>query len=205
MSLSFLDIINTCDNVRINQGTVSSTSSASPFDAEYLLPLHLTPAINSPIIGLLRPCVIDQLKRENIRSREESVQELWDLSLLSDTSRRPRVSFQSWLDTAALRTARMKELCERWRDTGVFSNVCGPSKWRAEFYPVYRDPLGPFDYPSGPEEVTNYAFEMERSACAIFGIVTYGVHMNLYKEVHAPGSPRDLMIWVPTRAKTKQT
>ncbi|KAL0571257.1 hypothetical protein V5O48_010705 [Marasmius crinis-equi] len=100
----------------------------------------------------------------------------------------------------------MKELCERWRDTGLFEDICGPKKWRAEMYPVYRDPFAAHDYPIPGQadeetEKLNYAFEMERSACALFGVVTYGIHMTVFvRDVS-----KKVRIWVPTRAKTKQT
>ncbi|EPQ50852.1 LOC733379 protein-like protein [Gloeophyllum trabeum ATCC 11539] len=41
---------------------------------------------------------------------------------------------------------------------------------------------------------------MERSACALFGVVTYGVHMTVYEE-----DERGVRVWVPTRAKSKPT
>jgi len=98
----------------------------------------------------------------------------------------------------------MKELCERWRDSGLFSDICGPKKWRAELYPVYKDPFGPHEHPEDDSDSSNFAFDLERSACALFGVVTYGVHMTIYQEIETKSS-RKLMIWVPTRAKTKQT
>jgi len=100
----------------------------------------------------------------------------------------------------------MRELCERWRDNGIFADVCGPKKWRAETYPVYRDPFGVRDYPSPSvdDAQSNYAFELERSACALFGFVTYGVHMSMFEEKEIDGT-RHLYTWVPTRAKTKPT
>ena len=102
----------------------------------------------------------------------------------------------------------MKELTERWRDTGLFPDVAGPKKWRNELYPVYKDPFGVHDHPThsgvSSEDTMNYSFEMERAACALFGIVTYGVHMNIFDEVEDE-SGRHLRVWVPTRARTKQT
>jgi hypothetical protein len=64
----------------------------------------------------------------------------------------------------------MSELCIRWRDTGLFPNVIGPKKWRGEMYPVYANPFGPHDYAG--DTTGNYKFEMERSACGLFGAVT---------------------------------
>lgn len=62
-------------------------------------------------------------------------------------------------------------------------------KWRGELYAVY----GP-----GGEHV----FSIERSASPLFGVVTYGVHMTCYTTDKESG---DIKIWIPRRAKTKQT
>ncbi|KAJ5619994.1 hypothetical protein N7510_003978 [Penicillium lagena] len=59
--------------------------------------------------------------------------------------------------------------------------------WRNEMYPVYG--------PGG-----EFLLEMERSASPLFGIVSYGAHMTGY--VDSPSGPK---IWVPRRAKNKQT
>lgn len=59
--------------------------------------------------------------------------------------------------------------------------------WRNENYPVF-----------GPGGV--FLLEMERCASCLFGIVTYGAHMTGYVE-DASG----IKIWVPRRAKNKQT
>ena len=67
---------------------------------------------------------------------------------------------------------------------GVFEVLKG---WRNEKYPVFG--------PGG-----EYLFEIERSASPLFGIVTYGAHMTGYVE---DGS--GLKIWIPRRAKNKQT
>lgn len=166
---------------------------------EILLPLHLTSSPSSAKIGLLRPVIVELLRKENERADAEAI---WDFLDAPN-----RVSFARRLNTPARRSAAMRELCERWRDDGAFPDVCGPRKWRGELYPVYADPFAAHDYPT-PEQwdapdasVLNFAFDMERSACALFGIVTYGVHMSAFEE-DANGT---LRIWVPTRAKTKQT
>ncbi|KAG5643527.1 hypothetical protein DXG03_000719 [Asterophora parasitica] len=207
--LSFLDLINVCDNVRVHQ----TSPVPSPFDAERLVPLYLSKSADSPVIGLLRPVIIDQLKLENERSHEIGQQELWAFNL-EDSDHIPRnnralgpsVSFRDWLDTHGKRTLAIKELCERWRDTLLFEDVCGPKKWREELYPVYANPFGAHDHPTSaaPGEVLNFVFEMERSACALLGVITYGVHMSIYEELEADGE-KGLRVWVPTRSRTKQT
>lgn len=198
-NLSFLDIINICDNTRVHQ----ASPLPSPFDSEPLVPLYLSDSLDSPVIGLLRPVIIDQLKEENYRSSRLGHQDVWTFSESGTGPSSVRVCFQNWMDTPAKRTAALKEICERWRDTRLFNDVCGPEKWRDELYPVYGDPFGPHDHPINavPGQDLNFAFEMERSVCALFGVVTYGVHMNIYEE----SEEKRLQIWVPTRARTKQT
>lgn len=207
--LSFLDIINVCDNTRVHH----PSPVPSIYDVELLVPLYLSESPDSPVIGLLRPVILKQLVLENQRSRELGVQEMWALNVVEATyiprnnrNLGPSVSFRSWLDSHVKRTAAMKELCERWRDTLLFEDVCGPKKWRAELYPIYADPLGIHDHPRDASlgQALNFAFEMERSVCALFGLITYGVHMSIYREVQVDGK-KSLQIWVPTRARTKQT
>ncbi|KDR77026.1 hypothetical protein GALMADRAFT_225179 [Galerina marginata CBS 339.88] len=212
-NLSFLDIVGICDNVHLHRDTEGVLHDTS-YNSEILVPLYLLESPDSPVIGLLRPVIVEQLKLENEKSRENGLQELWALRLdpskyttLRNGIPGPSVSFRDWLNTPTKRTAAMKELCERWRDTGLFPGVCGPKKWRAELYPVYCDPFGVHDHPliAGHEDGLNFAFEMERSACALFGIVTYGVHMSIYDEVEQDDGQRRLRVWVPTRALTKPT
>ncbi|KAF8586904.1 hypothetical protein K439DRAFT_1339477 [Ramaria rubella] len=100
------------------------------------------------------------------------------------------VTFSSWLDTSVKRSEALKTLTEGWRESGLFSNQISPRLWRNELYPVYVDAFG-------PRTVDTVAFVLERAATPLFGLVTYGVHMTMYTA--------DWKIWVPTRAKTKQT
>jgi len=193
-SRTFLNLVNICDNFRIDRPNDSSL-----FDAEELVPFTLTASPQSPVIGLIRPAIIVQLRSDNERGRDK----LPVCEIRSTEPSKLRVSFASWLKTPVERTNAMKELCERWRETGLFKDVIGPDKWRSEMYPVYRDPFGVHDNVAGEEIVDdnlNFAFEMERAAAALFGIVTYGVHMTIYHD-----SADGMKIWVPTRAKTKQT
>ena len=201
-SYSFLDLVNSCDNVRVDWSSLVDQN----FGYERLVPWRLAPSPDSPVIGLLRPMIVNQLRKENETMREKGSQDVW---LIMEDDPKPRVTFSALIDTPADRTVVMKELCERWRDTGLFENVCGPTKWRGEMYPVYSDPFGKHDHPSDRDTATsylNYAFEMERSACALFGVVTFGVHMTVYRNVERPDSRETSMhVWVPTRAKTKST
>lgn len=209
--MKFLDIIGTCDNVHLRRDNNGLYDAAH--DSERLVPLYLSESSTSSVIGLLRPIIVEQLKIENERSKKNGNQELWTFKPENSeqTSLRhglpgPSASLSDHFDSPYKRTSAMKELCERWRDTGLFPDVCGPKKWRNEMYPIYADPFGVHDHPSlaGHEDGLNYAFEMERSACALFGVVTYGVHMSIYDEVVENGQ-KQLRVWVPTRALTKPT
>lgn len=193
----FLSIVQRCDNFSIGGG-----------DDPNLATWRLSPDPTSPAIGLIRPPILAQLQNE--------IPGVWHIS---SHGAKPFVSFVETLDTPHKRSLAMKELCERWRDTGLWPEQIGPSKWREESYPVYRNPFGRLDAPKEEtpdlEDTLNYAFKMERSACALFGVVTYGVHMTVYHDDAPEGvAPRtenqdfstsSCRIWVPKRAKTKQT
>lgn len=196
-SQSFVQILDVCDNFRLPDAPKSTVGE--------LVPWHLTPEDGSPVIGLLRPLVVEHLLRETA----------WHHRIYNS---KQVISFAPHVNTPAARSRVMKELCERWRDQGIWPDVVGPEKWRNEMYPIYRDPFGPHDAPSEAEQFEepaevplqddsrNYAFMMERAACALFGTVTYGVHMSVYEEDREDeGVPTACRMWIPTRSKTKQT
>jgi len=99
--------------------------------------------------------------------------------------------------------------------------VIGGSRWRAEWYDVYlspggalrtdgRDPLTLLEVPTATSSsYGGYAFSMERAACALFGVVTYGVHMTVYEQKGdanvGAGGKVPVLVWVPRRAATKPT
>ena len=101
----------------------------------------------------------------------------------------------------------MGDLCYRWHSEGLFSNVIGGHLWRSELYPVYINPFGPHDKLVDTSQ-SNKAFEMERCACPLFGVVQFGVHLTIYyPETKGPRGEliEESKMWVATRAKTKQT
>lgn len=49
---------------------------------------------------------------------------------------------------------------------------CFPIGWRNESYSIYGPPVDG----AGPLPGSNTAFTLERSACSLFGVATYGVH-----------------------------
>ncbi|KAF2272978.1 thiamine pyrophosphokinase-related protein-like protein [Westerdykella ornata] len=73
------------------------------------------------------------------------------------------------------------------RKTGHFKVL---EKWRDELYAVYG-------------RNKELLFRVERSASPLLGVVTYGVHMTAY--VRVPEEEGGMKIWIPRRAKTKQT
>ncbi|KII92393.1 hypothetical protein PLICRDRAFT_104011 [Plicaturopsis crispa FD-325 SS-3] len=184
--MSFLEIVALCDNFSVRKARATT-------DSERLVPWALSSAPTSPVIGLLRPAIVDLLRSENERLNSPQI---WDIPAQLDAPN-ARISFHSRIDTPGRRTAVMKEMCERWRDTGLYPDVIGPQKWRAEMYSVYANPFGAHDHIL--DGTGNYALEIERAACALFGTITYGVHMSIYED------GEDIRMWVPTRAKTKQT
>ncbi len=89
--------------------------------------------------------------------------------------------------TESERSAAVAATTAYWRENKTFKVLEG---WRSELYPVY-----------GPGNELLYS--IERSAAALFGVVTYGVHMTCY--TRSPESSFGIKLWVPRRAKTKQT
>ncbi|TFK84076.1 hypothetical protein K466DRAFT_567437 [Polyporus arcularius HHB13444] len=94
-----------------------------------------------PAIGLLRPEIVAQLRKENESSSAPS----WEINddpergwEINDDPERGWVSFAWGIDTPAARSRVMKELCERWRDTGLWpdeiSGFVGALCWNAGPY-----------------------------------------------------------------------
>ena len=84
-------------------------------------------------------------------------------------------------DTASANAA-LKRVLDDARAKGSFAVLRG---WRNELYPI----LG-----------HDYALQMERSGCALFGILTFGVHMTGFVQTE-----KDMKIWIPRRSRTKST
>lgn len=93
--------------------------------------------------------------------------------------------------TEAERTKAVAFATQAMRATDHFKVLRG---WRDELYPVY-----------GPKG--ELLLSMERAASALFGIVTYGCHMTAYtmKAKDGGDGEKEMQIWVPRRAASKQT
>jgi len=198
---TLLDVVRTCDNyVR---------------DNETLVPFSIN--LGGPIIGLLRREIVKELLSENTKNQSKGIQENWTPCIRLGANTVERICFAPHLSTKEARSEAIKELCERWRDGGaLFQDVMGPRKWRNELYPIYENYLGPhvvknpkLSYPHSEgldanahaAGEANHVFDIERSAAALFGLVTYGVHMTVFEK----DDNGAVWIWTPTRAKTKQT
>lgn len=93
------------------------------------------------------------------------------------------------LQSQSDRSNALRKVVEDWRDQNLFPD---PLKgWRNELYAV-------FGTSSEEKGSTSCVFHLERSACALFGFATFGVHATAY-------TVPDYHIWVPKRASTKAT
>lgn len=192
-SRSFLPLVELCDNFRLH--------SRHPDPSSELASFCLT-SDPKTVVGLLFQSVVDRLVEDNDRAIKAGQSEPWvvvycDQPETYQDQKVRLVHFADHLSTSQLRSQSINSLCRRWHEEGEFADVIGGRLWRSELYPVYTSPFGPY-------ERENVVFEVERAAAALFGVVTYGVHMTVYIPP-SPGSDEEIKIWVPTRAKTKQT
>ena len=86
------------------------------------------------------------------------------------------------------RSAAVAATAGAMKATGHFQVL---DKWRDELYPVFG-------------EDGSVLFDIERAASALFGIVTYGCHLTCYVRQQVAGQEA-IRIWVPRRARSKQT
>ena len=80
----------------------------------------------------------------------------------------------------------IRQTLEKAKMGDIFQILRG---WRNELYPVH-----------GPYSSRKPMVSMERAGSALFGINTYGVHMTAYVN-----TAQGMKIWVPRRARNKQT
>jgi hypothetical protein len=138
-----------------------------------------TPFILGPHkIGNVLPKVLPALVQYNEREHEKTPFEITEKA----------ITFSAWVNTPELRTTVMKQLMDTWREEKVFPVLEG---WRNELYPIYGDLNQP----------DNVAFVMERASTPLFGISTFGVHLNAYTK----NEEGEIFMWVARRALTKPT
>lgn len=83
------------------------------------------------------------------------------------------------------RSDNIKQTLLALKQTGHFKVL---DKWRDELYAVYG-------------KNKELLFNVERSASPLLGVITYGVHLTAYVKTEEG----ELKIWIPRRARTKQT
>ncbi|KAI9842118.1 MAG: hypothetical protein M1837_007479 [Sclerophora amabilis] len=185
---SNLELVAECDNFPCPISNPSAHSSLLNGNPRYYTLLDRP---NGVKLGYIHPSVVPAL----LSFRAKHPDEASTIFSLDDTTTH---TCQFLGSTPEARSDAVARLLRVWRENDEFAVLAG---WRNELYPVY-----------GPNH--QRLFDIERAASALFGIVTYGVHMTAY--VLDPASPAGstgsggrggagLKIWVPRRARTKQT
>ncbi|KAK9462411.1 NUDIX hydrolase domain-like protein [Lipomyces oligophaga] len=174
MALSNLDVIALVDSFEYPAGiSVSATYANAPDNSVPREQFYkLLSHDKVAVLGYILPEVVKVLILER------------NCFIVEETSK--TISIRPEYDSVEKRSEMMNNLASKWREEKTFKVLKG---WRAELYGIY--------YPSK----TLY-FTMERSACSLFGFVTYGVHIIGY--IPATGN-KSMRIWVPRRSKTKST
>ena len=96
------------------------------------------------------------------------------------------VTFNKSLDSPAVRSTALETVLLKMKSENIFSTLNG---WRNECYETRSEVSGPL------------MFKMERSACPLFGVRTFGIHITGYVN----HSTRGLCVWFQKRSETKQT
>lgn len=180
---SLLPVVRVCDNV---------DQSSPPPDQ---VPFFLSPTSTVPVGHVFRH-VFQQVVADTVNG---VLPEFASLASFPTPAGADRLYFADGSAAFQERSAAMAAIAASWRARGLFQDALGG--WRDELYTIY-----------GPEESTtagadacwgrNGAFALERAACALFGVGTFGIHVNGFVEDDIDGTYR---VWVPRRAKTKQT
>ncbi|KAK0557710.1 hypothetical protein OC846_000277 [Tilletia horrida] len=150
---------------------------------------HLDPSLHPFIVdsrryGYLPNSVFQAVERE-LAASQSSVQprplEIVPASASLKTTL-PGITFTETCSKPEERSAALQALAEKWRSEKKFPYPL--DGWRNELYAVW-----------GPNH--QIAFRLERAACALFGVATFGVHMTAYTP--------DMQVWIPRRAANKPT
>jgi len=186
---TLLPIILACDNFRVE-------NSSEPLTPFYI---HVPPKQGEATIGFLRPSILEQLWRYNQDLISHGTSPIWEIIDVppatgavqnAAAASKKMVGFANALSTASLRSAAMETMLQKWVSNGEpFGDLIAGRMWRNELYTIYSQPFVPL--------MENLAFSMERAATPLFGVVTYGVHLTVYTS--------DYRVWIPRRARTKQT
>ncbi|GAB1520197.1 hypothetical protein RhiTH_003270 [Rhizoctonia solani] len=163
--MSLLNIIESVDNFKL---AALSTNKFVPF---YLTLEHTQP---QDIIGQITPDVVRTIISYPPGTfTVQVIDGSGRMSRASDGTRPPSVAqvkaiaFDDRLSTAEERSEAIERASMEWREQGLFAGAIGGKQWRNERYTVY---VHPFRNAGLGGEV---AFELERSACELFGFVTW--------------------------------
>ncbi|RKF80015.1 Uncharacterized protein GcM3_049022 [Golovinomyces cichoracearum] len=143
------------------------------------LPYYYTLTCNDTATGCMPGYVVKAFERLPFRLRNY-------LNLKINHSERKLSLFRDD-SSVGWRSSVVNLVCQYWKDHRKFSVLEG---WRSELFPVYGH---------GDELL----WSMERSAIALIGVVSYGIHMTAY--IRDLNSPHGLKFWVPRRSMNKQT
>ncbi|KAI9893171.1 MAG: hypothetical protein M1814_000719 [Vezdaea aestivalis] len=102
-----------------------------------------------------------------------------------DTLTWPLLRLELTPATPAERSKVLADLLATCREKDTFISL---KAWRDELYPIY-----------GPDRSVLCC--IERAGSGLFGVNTYGVHMNVYTQ----GDAGEVLMWVPRRAANKPT
>ncbi|KAF9910243.1 hypothetical protein EC991_006972 [Linnemannia zychae] len=173
--LSLIDIVNRCDSFPYPSDDPSRLERLS----------FLTFIVDEIPCGRIHSSVLPHIVAFNQQDRP--------VFHITDTS----VSFMPWLSDYESRSEAIAQMLTIWRnDPKSFPSLIG---WRNELYGVYThtQTTNPASTRGGA------ALAIERSACGIFGVHAYGVHLNGF--IRTGPHPSDVQMWVARRSATKQT
>lgn len=186
----------TCHNHPYPLFSPPTTSQYIPFH----LHLHPTPTAQ---IGFIPTDVLS-----SIQSHEEAHRSDTNGIVFVHDGEWKRIALHPRLNSFESRSAALAEVVGDWHKKGLFPEALGG--WRDERYAIYSSTQYPYrtweNKSTGPNKA---AFELERAACALFGLATFGVHMTAYVDDHdssaSSSSSPSLRLWTPRRSSTKAT
>lgn len=192
-SSSLLDIVSTCHNYPFPLFTSPTSEQYHAFH------LHLSPTTAQ--IGFLTREVFAA-----IRDDDSGTFCIEEQDPAQSSASRPaglaRVGLNPSLNDFKTRSQALNAVVRRWKEAGLFKGAL--DGWRDEQYAIYAS-TDEGEYRSwskatrGNTSPNPPAFELERAACALLGLATYGVHLTAYT------TDGDLRVWTPRRAATKAT
>lgn len=137
----------------------------------------------------MEPCwkVLSYAPRTTVTPTAKTAASSSNISSSTESSRRKEdeegeiiwaICINTWLNEEGKegRTEHFDRLVRGWHQSNQFPEEL--NGWREELYPVYGPELTPEDKDFNPLPGANHVFDIERSACSLFGFVTFGVHMT---------------------------